>query len=80
MPLFTTGSDTVDFNSNLTPDQQAAIAAGADIYHGLGGSDVVTPPSIVIGQTLGWTDTAASTFYTGSQPGDVYQVIGSDGN
>jgi hypothetical protein len=30
----------------LTANQQAAIAGGADIYHGLGGSDVVTLPDV----------------------------------
>jgi hypothetical protein len=84
--LFMTGADTVDFN-NLTTAQQAAIAGGADIYHGLGGNDVVTLPneanyseSVGNGHTLGWTDTAASTFYTGSQPGDTYTVNGGDGD
>jgi autotransporter passenger strand-loop-strand repeat protein/autotransporter-associated beta strand protein len=84
--LFTTGADTVDFN-NLTTAQRAAIAGGADIYHGLGGSDLVTLPneanyneSVGNGQTLGWTDTAASTFYTGSQAGDTYTVNGGDGS
>ena len=42
--LFTTGPDIVNFNI-LTAGQQAAIASGADIYHGLGGSDVVTFPN-----------------------------------
>ena len=90
-PLFTTGADYVDFNINapsgLTPAQQAAIAGGADIYHGLGGDDVVTLPSeanynesVGSGKTLGWTDTAASTFTTGSQLGDTYTVNGSDGS
>src|SRR5262249_46180752 len=84
--LFTTGADNVDFNK-LTSDQQAAIAGGADIYHGRGGSDTVTLPdkanyneSVGNGQTLGWTDTSASTFYTGSQAGDTYTVNGSDGS
>jgi hypothetical protein len=89
--LFTTGADIVDFNENapdgLTAGQQDSIAAGADIYHGLGGNDVVTLPSeanykesVGGGKTLGWTDTAASTFYTGSQAGDTYTVNGSDGS
>jgi hypothetical protein len=84
--LFTTGRDVVDFN-NLNPDQKAAIAAGADIYHGLGGNDVVTLPSaakfnqsVGDGKTLGWTDTAASRFYTGSQAGDSYTIYGSPGD
>jgi hypothetical protein len=75
----------VNFNS-LTTAQQAAIAGGSDIYDGLGGSDVVTLPnegnyneSVGNGITLGWTDTAASTFYTGSQPGDIYTIYGGDG-
>ncbi len=84
--LFTTGTNIVNFN-NLTSAQQAAIVGGADIYHGLGGNDVVTLPnetnyeeSIGDGQTLGWTDTSASTFYTGSRVGDTYTVTGGDGD
>src|SRR5262249_27357890 len=67
--LFTTGDDTVNFNS-LLPAQQTAIAAASDralLYSGLGGSDTVTLPnkanyneSVGNGQTLGWTDSAAS--------------------
>ena len=62
----------MDFN-NLDSTQQATIAGGADIFHGLGGNDVVTLPnkanyneSVGNGQTLGWTDSAASPFTTGS--------------
>ena len=76
--------DQVNFNG-LTADQQQAVVDGADIYHGLGGSDVVTLPdkakydvSVGNGKTLGWTDN--STFYTGSQAGDTYTVAGGDGN
>jgi hypothetical protein len=86
LALFTSGADIVDFN-NLAPEQQLAIAGGADIYHGLGGSDVVTLPdeanyneSVGNGQTLDWTDTPASTFYTGSRVGDTYTVNGGDGD
>jgi hypothetical protein len=83
--LFTTGADTVDFN-NLTSDQQAAIAGGADLYHGHGGDDVVTLPSVAnyneslgsAGGTLVWNP--SQTFYTGSQAGDTYTVNGSDGS
>jgi VCBS repeat-containing protein len=84
--LFTTGSDSVDFN-NLTADQQAAIVDGGNIYDGLGGSDVVVLPnqadyneSVGSAHTLGWTNTSASTFYTSSQVGDDYTVSGGDGN
>jgi autotransporter-associated beta strand protein/autotransporter passenger strand-loop-strand repeat protein len=84
--VFTSGADVVDFN-NLTSAQQQAIASGADIYHGLGGDDVVTLPSaanyhesVVSDRTLGWTNTSESTFYTGSLAGDTYTVSGSDGN
>ncbi len=84
--LFTTGADTVDFNS-LTAAQQSAIASGANIYNGLGGDDVVTLPvvanydeSVGGGMTLGWTNTSASTFTTGSREGDTYQVFGGDGD
>lgn len=41
--LFTTGANVVDFNK-LTPDQQFAIAAGAQTTDGLGGGDTVCPP------------------------------------
>jgi autotransporter passenger strand-loop-strand repeat protein len=82
--LFTSGTDIVDFNA-LTGAQQAAIAGGADLYHGLGGNDVVTLPTVAnynesIGNnaTLGWNP--AQTFYTGSLAGDTYQVTGEDGN
>jgi probable HAF family extracellular repeat protein len=91
LSVFTSGSDTVDFN-NLTDNQKALIAEGSDKFHGLGGSDTVTLPNEakynqVIGTdqsgkniALGWTDTAASTFYTGSLTGDTYQVTGGDGS
>jgi hypothetical protein len=80
--LFTTGADRVDFNS-LTSDQQSAIAAGTDLYNGLGGSDSVTLPNIAnykksSGVMLGW-DTG-QTFQTGSRPGDNYQITGGDGS
>src|SRR5262249_17721192 len=66
--LFTTGSDSVNFNS-LTPDQQQAIANGADITHGLGGNDVVTLPN-----------SGTATFYTDSTVADNnYRVIGGSG-
>jgi hypothetical protein len=85
-PLFTTGADFIDFN-NLTTAQQAAVAGGSNIYHGLGGNDVVTLPnqanyneSVGNGVTLGWTNTAASSFYTESQSGATYTVNGGDGS
>jgi hypothetical protein len=81
--LFTTGADNVDFN-NLTAVQQAAIAGGADIYHGLGGNDVVTLPnkanyneSVGNGKTLNWV--AGSTFHTGDTSGQSYTITGGDG-
>jgi hypothetical protein len=84
--LFTAGVDTVNFNA-LTSTQQTALQNGADKYHGLGGNDTVTLPSIANlnesiggGKTLGWTQTAASTFFTGSLAGQVYTVVGSDAN
>jgi hypothetical protein len=43
--LFTSNSEVVDFN-NLSTNQQIAIVVGADPYHGLGGSDVVTLPNV----------------------------------
>jgi hypothetical protein len=82
--LFTTGADPVNFN-NLQPAQQAAIAGGADIYHGFGGNDVVTLPNVANykesvgnGATLGWN--SAQTFTTGSLVGQAYQVNGGDGS
>lgn len=87
--LFTPGADTVNFNA-LTSGQQAAISAAADrtlLYQGRGGSDTVSLPnkanyndSVGNGQTLGWTDSAASPFTTGSLAGDIYTVNGGDGN
>ena len=84
--LFTTAADTVDFN-NLTSEQQEAIALGASIYDGLGGNDVVTLPNVANydesvgdGQTLGWTNTSTSTFYSGSLVGDFYTINGGDGD
>jgi hypothetical protein len=67
--LFTTGADTVDFN-NLMPAQQQAIAAGADITHGLGGNDNVTLPN-----------SGSASFHTGSTSSDTnYRVTGGGGN
>ena len=83
--LFTPGAEVVNFNA-LTSDQKTAIAGGADIYHGLGGNDVVTLPDkaryneSVDGKTLGWIDSAGSPFNTGSKVGDTYTVTGSDGD
>lgn len=64
--LFTKGSDNVDF-TNLTADQQQAIAAGADMLNGLGGNDTVTLGNS--GQVLN----------TGSLSGDLYAVYGGEG-
>jgi hypothetical protein len=75
--LFTTGADTVNFNA-LTSDQQAAIANGADIYHGLGGNDVVTLPTKANYNKVGWN--SANTFYGGSQAGQQYRITGGDGD
>src|SRR5262249_22994287 len=85
IPLFTAGSEAVDFN-HLTPLQQYAVSTNANIYNGLGGSDTVTLPSIAnyneslgsAGGTLNWN--SSQTFVTGSQVGDVYTVNGSDGS
>jgi Ca2+-binding RTX toxin-like protein len=88
--LFTTGAETgataVNFN-NLNPDQQTAIAAHADLYHGLGGNDDVTLPDIAnynvslgsAGGTLNWQ--AGTPFNTQSTGVDVnYKVTGGNGN
>ena len=53
-PLFTSGADTVNFN-NLTPNQIAAIAAGAKLYYSDNGDDVVTLPSATAAANLGGT-------------------------
>jgi hypothetical protein len=65
--LFTSGADTVNFNS-LTTDQQAAITAGAETTNGLGGSDTVT------------LNSTYSTFSTGSNVGDTTSVTAGSGN
>ncbi|MGY8665927.1 HYR domain-containing protein [Bradyrhizobium sp. UFLA05-109] len=82
--LFTTGAETVNFNS-LSTDQQAAISSGADLYNGLGDNDVVTLPDLANynenvgnGKTLGWS--ASRSFHTDSKQGDHYIVHGGDGN
>jgi autotransporter passenger strand-loop-strand repeat protein len=84
--LFTPGADVVNFNS-LLPSQMAAIAAGADIYNGLGANDVVTLPNVANykesvggGKTLGWANGASQPFSTDSRPGDVYAVSGGNGS
>jgi len=66
--LFTDGAEVVNFN-NLSPEQQAAIAAGAETTDGYGGDDVVTLPS-----------SGDATFTTGSKAGDDYTVNGGDGS
>ncbi|MGY4629097.1 hypothetical protein [Bradyrhizobium sp. USDA 4486] len=66
-PLFTTHADSVNFN-NLTSDQQAAIANGADTTNGLGGNDEVT------------LNASYRTFSTGSKPGDSPTVTGANAN
>jgi len=76
-PLFTTGDDVVDFN-NLEAGQVIAIANGADLYHGLGGTDFVDLPNVANYAAIGWSSSA--TFYTGSLAGDSYFVTAGDGN
>ena len=84
--LFTTSADTVNFNA-LTAFQKGEVVSGADHYHGLGGSDVVTLPNVAnynasVGgsATLGWANSSAQPFVTGSEVGDKYTVTGNDGN
>jgi hypothetical protein len=68
-PLFTTGADSVNFNS-LTPSQQQAVNAGADTTHGLGGNDNVTLYS-----------SGSQTFNTDSTSSDNnYRVTGTGGS
>ena len=89
--MFTSGSDQVNFNvdspTGLRDTQKLAIANGADLYHGLGGDDVVTLPSVANynedignGKALSWIDSPFVPFVTGSQIGDTYQVYGTDGD
>jgi len=84
--LFTLQADQVDFN-NLNGAQQIDVQNGSSIYLGLGANDTVALPSkanfnesVGGGKFLGWTNTSASTFYTDSEPGDVYSVSGTDGD
>ncbi|MFO1159840.1 MAG: nidogen-like domain-containing protein [Reyranellaceae bacterium] len=89
LTLFTPGGEFVDYN-NLQDDQKKALVAGNDRYHGLGGEDTVTLPTIenynqVIGKDkqgndilLDWND--FRTFVTGSVAGDHYDVIATSGN
>src|SRR5262249_54481786 len=64
--------------NNLEDSQKQAIANGADIYHGLGGNDVVTLPNIANYNELNWA--AGSTFDTGDTAGQNYTITGGDGN
>ena len=65
-PLFTTGSDVVDFN-NLSINQKSAISVSSlrdVLYAGLGGSDTVTLPSIANYQeSLGTTRLIGAIIY-----------------
>jgi hypothetical protein len=81
--LFTTGSDTVDFN-NLTSTQIASINGGADLYNALGGNDVVTLPNVANYQfTSSVTWTPSQTFTVGAASdtsANTDTVTGGDGN
>src|SRR5581483_1846674 len=83
--LFTTGADTVNFNS-LTSAQQSAVAGGADLYHGLGGGDTITLPdanptdtSITLPGTTTQYD-LTKTFVVGDKAGDTTSVTGGSGS
>jgi hypothetical protein len=87
--LFTTGSDTVDFN-HLTAAQKALITSGADLLQGLGGNDTVILPNVanydqVVGTdqsgnsvTLNWPSLA--NFRAGDTTGQIYKITGGDGD
>ncbi|MCK1590330.1 Ig-like domain-containing protein [Bradyrhizobium sp. 169] len=83
--LFTSTADTVNFNS-LLPDQQSAIASGADLYNALGGGDTVTLPNANPTDTSvslpGTTTTFDLThsFVLGDKTGDITNIAGSDGS
>jgi hypothetical protein len=79
--LFTAGADTVNFNS-LMPAQVAAITAGADLYHSLGGADQVWLPANGTALAPGITWDSSKVFSIGSPssvvpPGDDGATIHS---
>src|SRR5262249_6975186 len=78
--LFTTGTDIVNFNS-LQPAQITAIQNNADIYHGLGGNDVVTLPNVANYQlTSGVTWDPTRTFVENDTAGQHLTITGGDGD
>jgi VCBS repeat-containing protein len=83
--LFTTGTDSVDFNK-LTPAQQAAVSAGADLYNALGGGDTITLPNANptdTSVTLAGTSTTfdlTHPFVLGDKLGDTTTVLGGNGS
>jgi hypothetical protein len=79
--LFTTGADKVDFNNLLAP-RVAAITAGSDLYHGLGGPDQVWLPADGAALAPGITWDSSQIFSIGSPssvvpPGDDGATIHS---
>jgi hypothetical protein len=83
--LFTTGAETVDFNS-LMGDQPAAVSAGADLYNALGGGDTITLPEAASGDTsaslAGTTKTfdLKKTFVVGDNAGVSTSITGGNGS
>ncbi|MCP1774742.1 HYR domain-containing protein [Bradyrhizobium japonicum] len=83
--LFTTGAETVNFNS-LSTDQEAAISSGADLYNGLGGGDNITLPTANPGDTSilipGTSKSFDLThpFILGDKAGDTTAVTGGNGS
>jgi VCBS repeat-containing protein len=83
--LFTTGTETVNFNS-LDPGQQAAVLGGADLYNALGGGDTITLPNANPGDAaVPIADTTKSfdltkTFVLGDKAGDTTSVTGGNGS
>jgi hypothetical protein len=75
--LFTTGPDEVKFN-DLFPSQVAAITAGADLYHSLGGADRVSLPANGTALAPGIMWDSSQIFSIGS-PSSVGLQPGDDG-
>jgi hypothetical protein len=83
--LFTSGTDTVNFNA-LTNDQQSAISSGANLYNALGGGDTITLPNATSTDTnitLAGTATTfdlTHTFVLGDNAGDTTSITGGNGS
>lgn len=85
-PLFTTDSDSVDFNK-LLPDQVTAVNGGADLYNALGGGDTITLPdanptdtSVTLAGTTTTFDLKHVFNVGDNQPGVTTTVTGANGS